>query len=112
MVKVDSFYFGNIIIDGKKFDNDVIVCWDGEIIDRIKSHSFTKEEFQNILMKEPETVIVGIGTGGIVKVEDSVQVSAKTEGVELIIKKTPEAVEEFNKLAKKKKVVAMFHLTC
>ncbi len=36
----------------------------------------------------------------------------ESKGIELIIKKTKDACDEYNKLYKDKKVVAAFHLTC
>ena len=113
MVRVDSFSFNNITIDGKKYtEDDIIVYWDGEVLERPKSHKFTKDNFHNLLMKEPEIIVVGIGTAGLVKINSSVKDIAKEEGIELIIKSTPEAVKEFNNLVKTKKVIGSFHLTC
>lgn len=112
MPKVDSSYFGSIIIDGKKFNSDVIVSWNGEIKERQSSHDFTKSEFQDILMRDPEIVVIGTGTAGLMKVDPSIEVLAKVEGIELIARQTPQATEEFNKYAKRKKVVAIFHVTC
>ncbi len=112
MINIDSFIFGNIIINGRKFSNDVIVFWDGEIQDRKKAHAFTKDEVQNVLMKEPEVVIIGTGTGGLAKADPAIEVAARLEGVELLTMKTPEAVLEFNKLSRRRKVAALLHLTC
>ena len=112
MVKVNNFFFGNITINGKKFDNDIIVYWDGEIQERRSSHEFKKSEFIDVVMKKPEVLIIGIGTANMVKVSPEVELEAKIQGIELVMKKTPDAIAEFNKLIGKKKVVAMFHLTC
>lgn len=112
MPRIDSTYFGSIIIDGKKFDSDMTICWDGEIQHRPSSHNFTKEELHDILMKDPEIVIVGTGTGGLMKVDPAAEVLAKLKGVELIQKLSMQAAEEFNKLSRKKKVIAVIHVTC
>lgn len=110
---IDSAFFGSFIIDGKKYNHDVIVSWRGEVRERRKTHEFTKAELNNVLMESPEVVIVGTGHSGVVKVDPGVEVAARLEGVELIIKQTPEAVQEYNKLAKaKKKAVAVLHSTC
>ncbi len=63
-------------------------------------------------MKQPEIVVIGTGTVGNVKVEPGAEVLAKIEGVELIMKTTPQAVEEFNKLTRTKKVIGVMHVTC
>lgn len=112
MPKIDSSYFGVIIVDGKKYNKDIVISWDGEIEQRNSSHSFTKSELQTILMKQPEVVVIGTGTVGNVKIEPDAEVLAKIEGVELINKITPQAIEEFNKLSRRKKVIGVMHLTC
>ena len=112
MIKIDSFIFGNIIINGRRYEDDVIISWDGEVTDRKKTHMFSKDEVQNVMMKSPEIIIIGTGTGGLAKIDPAVEIATKLEGIELIIKKTPEAVEDFNKLSRRRKVVAMLHITC
>jgi hypothetical protein len=111
-MKIDSFTFGNILISGKKYDHDVIVSWDGEIRERESSHTFTKGELMDILMKDPEVVLVGTGTAGLMKIEPETEKAAKREKIELISNKSDKIVREFNKLAKSKKVTALIHLTC
>lgn len=46
------------------------------------------------------------------KVDDSLKEKLKSLGIEFIIKKNSEAVEEYNRIYKKKKVVCVLHLTC
>lgn len=112
MINIDSFYFGNMLIKGRKFTNDVSVSWDGEIINRNSGHLFSENEFLNVLMKDPEVVVIGTGTAGLMKVDPAIEVKARIEGVELVIRPTAQAVEIFNKYAKRNKVIGVFHLTC
>jgi len=109
--KIDNAIFGSIIIDGKKYTTDVIVFWDGEVMERIRTHTFSKNELIDILMKEPDIVIVGTGMAGNMKVDPAAEVYARLQGVELISKTTREAIQEFNKLSRRKKVVAVMHVT-
>ena len=46
------------------------------------------------------------------KVDDTVKEKLKSLGIEFIIKKTSEAVKEYNRVYKDKKVVCALHLTC
>lgn len=112
MVKIDSFYFGNIIINGRKFQRDVVISWNGEINERDGSHIFTKADYNEIMLRDPEVIVIGTGIMQNVKVDPSVEVAAKMNGVEIIAKPTMVAIEEFNKLVKKKKVIGVIHLTC
>ncbi len=112
MPKINSFSFGSLTIDRKKYEDDMVIHWDGEITPRESSHTFSKNELIDLLLKGPEIVIVGTGTGGCVKIEKEAEKFARLKNIEFIVKKTPEAVEEFNKLSKNKKVIAVIHVTC
>lgn len=105
--------FGEIIIRGKKYTSDVVIFWDGEIVEKEKSHKITKREIEDILMKEPEIIIIGRGMAELVDVERDAIKICEDEGVEIKLLKTDQAVREFNNLLKeKKKVAGIFHLTC
>lgn len=112
MVKINSFRFGSLTINNKTYDNDMTVHWDGEVNPRESDHIFSKEELIDLLLKGPETIIIGTGTAGCVKIEQDAEKFAKQKNIEMIVKKTPEAIEEFNRLSKNKKVIAVIHVTC
>lgn len=112
MVKINSFHFGSLTVNNKTYDNDMTIHWDGEMNPRESDHTFSKGELIDLLLKEPEIIVIGTGTAGCVKIEKAAENFAKMKNVELIVKKTPEAIEEFNKLSKDKKVIAVMHVTC
>lgn len=110
---INKVKFGEIVIKGKKYSSDVIIFWDGEVLEKEKSHKITERDIEEILMKEPEIVVIGRGMAGLVDVEENVFELCKKEGVEIKLLLTNDAVEEFNKLIKeRKKVAGVFHLTC
>jgi hypothetical protein len=111
--RIDGAFFGSLLIDGRKYNNDVIVSWNGEIKDRPSSHDFTNAEMDSILMNDPDVVVIGTGHSGMVKVAHDVDVSARLKGVELVVKPTVQAMQEYNKFARLgKHVVAVLHATC
>ena len=112
MVKINSFQFGSLTINNKKYDSDVILFWDGELIERESSHTLSKNDLIDLLIKEPDTIIIGTGTAGCVNIDKEAQEYARKNNLDIIIQKTPEAIECFNKMAKLRKVAAIFHLTC
>ena len=112
MVNIDSSYFGNIIIDGRKFDHDVIVDWKGNVIKKQSSHEFSRRDLQDLLLKDPEVVVIGTGTARMMKIDPSAEVEARMNDVELISASTPDAIKEFNKHAKRRKVIGVIHVTC
>jgi hypothetical protein len=109
---IENSYFGGIIIDGRKYDNDVLVAWHGEVATRHNSHEFTKKDLNDILLHDPEIIIIGNGNVGNMKLDPAVEVAARLKGVELLVAQTPIAVQEFNKVAKRRKAIGVFHITC
>jgi len=113
-MKINSYSFGNIVIDGKSYSSDVIVFknlvksnwW------RADGHSLCIDDLQDVFKKKPEVLIVGTGAMGVMDVPQDVIDYVKKQGIEIIVCKTDEACERFNKLVEEKNVVAALHLTC
>lgn len=57
-------------------------------------------------------LIIGTGIYGLMKVDDKLKESLKSLGIETIINKNADAVSEYNRFYKYKKVVCALHLTC
>jgi len=111
---IDSYSFGNIIIDGKKFIKDLIIfpekinsSWRRKI-----GHFLSEDDISEILDYKPGILIIGTGASGLMKVDDKVKEKLRSLGIESIIKKTSDAVAEYNRICKDKKVVCALHLTC
>jgi hypothetical protein len=107
---IDSYSFGTIIIDGNNYSKDLIIFPDhiNSNWRRKTGHLLDEDDITEILDYKPEVLIIGTGASGLMKVDDKV----KNLGMELIIKKTAEAVMEYNRVYKDKKVVCALHLTC
>ncbi len=111
---IDKFSFGKLKIKHETYeDSDIIIFWDGEIIEKEKTHNLTERELEDIILKEPEVIVIGTGSSGMVKIDPEVEKTIKNEQIDLIKEPTEKAVEIFNNLLKQKKRVAgYFHLTC
>jgi len=110
MVNIDSTEFGYIIIDGKKYTDDVIVNWKGEVKKGWLQtrHLIDRKEFFDFLKENPEVIVIGNGQYGLCKVSEDFINLAKEKGIEVIIKDTPNVIEIFNKLVK----AGYMHVTC
>ena len=111
---IDSYDFGRIIIDGKRYNRDLIV-----FSDRVKDGWWRKEghrlhiaDLKEVLEAKPEVLVVGTGYYGAMAVPAETRKSIESEGIELIVQKTAEACKTFNRLMESRKVVAALHLTC
>ena len=120
MIHFDKTWFGGVKINGQNF-RDVIVVGE-EIEERDdqrlhqlfgRAHWIGDWEVEKLLSNNPEIVIIGNGTGGLLEVTSEVEEKFKTAGVELRILLTPQAIAEFNKLYQEsKRVNALIHTTC
>ena len=109
---IDSYAFGRMDADGQTYTSDLII-----FPDRVKDswwrktgHSLCLEDIKDVLGEKPEALVVGTGFYGIMSVEEEVKSKAQSEGIELIVAKTKDAVKSFNELASKKRTVGAFHL--
>ncbi|MBS7620829.1 hypothetical protein KEJ32_01705 [Candidatus Bathyarchaeota archaeon] len=119
MVKVDGMGFGWIIVDGKKHRHDVVIFPSGEVKRRkggflmFGSHSFKREEFEELCKDKMDFLIVGTGTNGVATISGEAQRLLDELKVETIVLPSLEAVKKFNEFASHgKKVGAIIHVTC
>ena len=115
-MRVESYSFGRIKINGKVYTNDVIVSQDRVINSswwRKEGHNVHLEDIHEILNAKPEVVVFGTGSSGLMKVSKAVIDELKQRGIEVIQQPTSQAVQTFNRLVEEgKKVVLAAHLTC
>lgn len=111
---INSYIFGTITIDNNKFTKDLIIFPDhiNSNWRRKTSHLLTEADITEIIDFKPKVLIIGTGASGLMKVGDKLKEKLKALGIEFVIKKTAEAIEEYNKICKEKKVVCALHLTC
>lgn len=118
MVTIDSTEFGNIVVNGKKYGDILII--EGSVISRDKekiralygsSHVLRKEEARELLKGNPEAVVIGSGQYGALKVDEEAALIIK-ESAELIVAQTPQTIKKFNELSRSKRVNALIHVTC
>ncbi|MEM7821791.1 MAG: MTH938/NDUFAF3 family protein [Candidatus Aenigmatarchaeota archaeon] len=114
-IKINSLEFGNITINNKKYDKDVIISYKGlvkEIQTQIR-HLISKKEFSSILSEKPEVIVVGTGIEGDMEISSDVQKIAEQKGILLLSFPSLEAIKKFKQLYESgKKVVAYIHITC
>jgi len=114
---IESYDFGLIVINGKRYTSDVIV-FPERVIDgwwRKEGHRLYVDDLNEILNHEPKPEILVVGTGyyGLVKASPDVENALKSRGIGLVTQPTKEACQTFNKLLKSnKRVAGAFHLTC
>jgi hypothetical protein len=112
---IDSYRFGEIVIDGARHDSDVIILGDGVQSNwwRKQGHSLAVEDLESVIAAKPSVLVVGCGASRMMDVPEAAQQVLKENGVELEVLGTYKAVERFNELsAAGASVAAALHLTC
>lgn len=111
-MKIESYKFGNIIIDGKSYTNDLKI-----VSDTIKSnwwrergHFLQVLDLDDVFSARPDKLIIGKGNSGLMSVSEKVFEKAQELGIETIPLHSKEACERFNR--EKGRIAFAIHLTC
>ena len=125
-MQINSYNFGEITIDNKKYNRDVIIYPDkvSSPWQRKEGHYLELADLpEDLISQKPEIVVIGTGYSGVMEVSPEVKEYFKSQninpvrekfsnGVKLIIEPTSTAWQTYNQVSQSKKVIALFHLTC
>ena len=113
-MKIDSYDFGRIVVDGTVYSSDVIIYPDR--VDagwwREEGHKLSLKDIQPVLEYKPDAIIIGTGFHGAMNVPENVQEDIISREIRLTITTTKDACKSYNEMGKSAKVVGAFHLTC
>ena len=113
-MKIDSYSFGSLVVDGKMYTSDVIIYpsrvdpswW------RKEGHRLQIADLAEVLNAKPQILIVGTGYSGMMVVSKETENCIRSQGIDIHVATTGRAVELFNTMQGKKTVIAALHLTC
>jgi hypothetical protein len=112
---IESYSFGSMTVTGQSHRNDLKII-DDKIIGnwwRNEGHALYAQDIDDILYASVETLVVGTGAYGGMKVTEEAAQAIEGQGISLVAVPTKEAVSIFNSLhAQGKRVAGAFHLTC
>jgi len=114
-MEIESYNFGNIVIDGQRYTSDLIIYPDGKIVDgwwRQSGHVMTKADIEALIASKPEVIVVGTGASGQLKPERGIEKVLNKKGIKMVAAPSSQALNHFNELSSSKRVGACFHLTC
>jgi len=113
MPKIVSYTFGEIIIDGTTYRDDVIILPDRVIPSwwRKEGHSLDPADLGAVIEAKPQIFIMGCGAYGALRVPQSTRDFLQDKGIELIEEPTGRAIEKYKAMTGKR-VVCGLHLTC
>ncbi len=113
-MNIDSYSFGEIVINEKSYSSDVIIFKDYVMSNwwRKEGHNLCIDDLKEVLDKKPEILIVGTGKMGAMSVPRNVVNFLMSQGIEVFALRTDEACVKYNELIKSRNIVAALHLTC
>jgi len=111
---IESYDFGRIVINGRKFGSDLIIFPDRVNGNwwRKEGHILSVDDVKEIVEAKPEVLVVGTGYSGLMKIHPQTERYLESSGIELIAAKTEKACNIYNDLSKSRNVIAALHLTC
>jgi hypothetical protein len=111
---IDSYEFGVIVINGRRYSSDVILYPD-RVKDgwwRKEGHALCIDDLENVTEENPDVIVVGIGNSGLMRILPETEKYIKSKGIRLIVQSTKDACKTYNQLSSLQKVIALLHLTC
>lgn len=113
-MKIDSYSFGSIVVDGNKYTSDLIIHKDQikENWWRKEGHRLHLEDLDWVLDRNPSLLVVGCGKSGLMTVPEKIKNELESRGIKLVAAKTDQACKIYNRRADSEDVACALHLTC
>ena len=111
---IDSYRFGQIVVNGRKYTSDVIIFPDRVKDDWWKKtgHELCLDDIAEVMAENPEVLVVGTGTSGLMKVLPEVNQAVETQGIKLVVETTDKACHTYNQFSRSQRTIAAFHIGC
>ena len=113
-MKIDSYSFGRIVINGKTYTSDVII-YPGRVHApwwRKEGHLLQLADLAEALQAKPDMLVIGTGYAGVMRAPQETVDRIVMQGIEVKVERTSKAVEVYNDLQGIKTAIAALHLTC
>jgi hypothetical protein len=112
--KIESYEFGQAVIDGQVHKKDVIILPDRVISRwwRQESHLLQTIDIEPVLQAQPAVLIVGKGAFGKLKIAAEAEKTLQAANIQVIAQPTGEAWKTYNEMKENGQTAAALHLTC
>ncbi len=113
MPEITGYDFGQVTIDGRREQRDVIVLPDRVVRDwwRRDGHGLVLDDLDDVLDDLPERLVVGTGAYGRLRPDAATLDALRTRGIAVEVLPTAEAVDRYSQLDPRRTAAAL-HLTC
>jgi hypothetical protein len=114
MAHIQDFSWGQIVVDGKTYDRDLILLPE-EIIPewwRREGHVLRISDLDAVFACRPDVLVVGCGVYRRLRVPKETREALAKASIELVALPTKKACAAYEELSQEKRVAAALHLTC
>ena len=110
---IQHYRFGEMVIDGMAYHNDLIIFPDHLISDwrRQSGHILISQDTPDVFDQKPDILIIGTGRFGRMTLSDEFILKIKSLSIELYATNTIDAVAVFNRCDINNKT-GVFNLSC
>ena len=87
---IGSYRFGRVVVGGVKYTRDLII-FPGHVKSdwwRVEGHRLRVEDLKDVVVFDPEVLVVGTGAFGLMKVTDEAEKALAERGIQLVARKT------------------------
>jgi len=112
---IEQYSFGSITILGRQYTTDLKIIHGKVYADwwRTSGHSVALDDIADIISAQPDYLVIGSGSSGLMKVSGPLVKHLVASGIQLVEEPTSRAIQTFNQMyAAGKNVAGGFHLTC
>jgi len=112
---IDTFAFGSIVIDGRRYASDLLIYPDGHVQDawrRGRGHVLSQKDIAALIASRPQIIIAGTGVNGRMRPEGDLERVLSQRNIRFMAAPNDRAIQWFNDLCQGSTVGACFHLTC
>jgi hypothetical protein len=112
--KIESYRFGHLVVDGQRYDRDVIILPDGVRGGwwRKEGHALHPADLDLVFQARPDLLVLGQGAFGRMRVTREARRALEAAEIELVVQPTKQACQSYNRLCEQQEVAAALHLTC
>ncbi len=115
-MKIESYAFGSMAIDGRVYRSDLMIMPDGRVMDnwwRKTSHLLIRDDIASLIQAAPKVIIAGTGANGLMAIDPALSRDLAKSRIELAALPSEKAAALFNETWQPDgSVGACFHLTC
>jgi len=114
-MNIEHYTFGEITIDGRRYDSDVLIYPDGTVDDswwRREGHKLSLADIRQLLKSEPDVIVAGTGANGMMRPDADLERGLKNAGIAFKAAPTDQAIQLLVRARAGSKVAACLHLTC